>query len=70
MSEKFVYFFGRGAAEGNKDMKDLLGGKGANLAEMAGSVSVTVNAHSEEGFDKNKLRNGVIEPLQEADLIE
>src|SRR6266545_6411589 len=30
-AEKFVYDF----AEGNKDLKDLLGGKGANLAEMA-----------------------------------
>jgi pyruvate,orthophosphate dikinase len=30
MTTKFVYDF----AEGNKDMKDLLGGKGANLAEM------------------------------------
>jgi pyruvate,orthophosphate dikinase len=31
---KYVYFFGRGKAEGNRGMKDLLGGKGANLAEM------------------------------------
>src|SRR5690242_21317723 len=29
-----VYFFGGGAAEGTKDMKAILGGKGANLAEM------------------------------------
>ena len=29
-----VYFFGGGKAEGNKEMKNLLGGKGANLAEM------------------------------------
>jgi len=36
MSKKYVYFFGAGSADGNKDMKDLLGGKGANLAEMAG----------------------------------
>ncbi len=36
MAKKYVYFFGAGSAEGNKDMKDLLGGKGANLAEMAG----------------------------------
>ena len=36
MSKKYVYFFGVGSADGNKDMKDLLGGKGANLAEMAG----------------------------------
>jgi pyruvate,orthophosphate dikinase len=34
--KKYVYFFGAGSAEGNKDMKNLLGGKGANLAEMAG----------------------------------
>jgi pyruvate,orthophosphate dikinase len=32
---KRVYFFGDGRAEGDKDMKPLLGGKGANLAEMA-----------------------------------
>ena len=42
----------------------------ANLADMAGKVSVSIDAESEEGFDKNKLRNAVIEPLQEADLIE
>ncbi len=36
MSKKFVYFFAPAQAEGNKDMKDLLGGKGSNLAEMAG----------------------------------
>lgn len=32
--KKFVYFFGEKKAEGNAKMKDLLGGKGANLAEM------------------------------------
>src|SRR5215468_12778365 len=31
---KTVYFFGDGQAEGTKDMKAVLGGKGANLAEM------------------------------------
>jgi pyruvate,orthophosphate dikinase len=36
MAKKYVYFFGGGKAEGKADMKDLLGGKGANLAEMAG----------------------------------
>src|SRR4030042_1409576 len=30
----YVYFFGEGKADGNAGMKDLLGGKGANLAEM------------------------------------
>jgi len=33
---KYVYVFGDGFAEGDGSMKDLLGGKGANLAEMAG----------------------------------
>jgi pyruvate,orthophosphate dikinase len=32
--KKYVYFFGRGKAEGKAEMKGLLGGKGANLAEM------------------------------------
>ena len=31
---KTVYFFGDGSADGQADMKNLLGGKGANLAEM------------------------------------
>lgn len=35
MARKTVYFFMAGAADGNKDLKDILGGKGANLAEMA-----------------------------------
>ena len=34
-NEKYVYFFGGDASEGNGSMKALLGGKGANLAEMA-----------------------------------
>ncbi|ALC17737.1 pyruvate phosphate dikinase [Desulfuromonas soudanensis] len=34
MAVKYVYFFGDGNAEGKGDMKNLLGGKGANLAEM------------------------------------
>ncbi|HHW14315.1 MAG TPA: pyruvate, phosphate dikinase, partial [Firmicutes bacterium] len=35
MANKRIYFFEPGKAEGTADMKDLLGGKGANLAEMA-----------------------------------
>ena len=34
-TQKYVYSFGGGSAEGRSDMKDLLGGKGANLAEMS-----------------------------------
>src|SRR3954469_6882286 len=35
MATKYVYMFGGGTADGDKDMKDKLGGKGANLAEMS-----------------------------------
>src|SRR5262245_5364027 len=31
---KYVYFFGNGKADGNRHMKDTLGGKGSGLAEM------------------------------------
>jgi len=34
-SQKMVYFFGNGTAEGSLSMRTMLGGKGANLAEMA-----------------------------------
>ena len=34
MSNKRVYLFGNGQAEGNANMREMLGGKGANLAEM------------------------------------
>ena len=33
-SKKYVYFFGNGKADGNRSMKDTLGGKGSGLAEM------------------------------------
>ena len=41
MAEQRVFFFGGGKAEGNAKMKELLGGKGANLAEMT-SLGVPV----------------------------
>ncbi|KAI3703662.1 hypothetical protein L1987_73854 [Smallanthus sonchifolius] len=40
-TKKRVFIFGKGTSEGNKDMKSLLGGKGANLAEMA-SIGLSV----------------------------
>ena len=43
MAAKYVYFFGDGKAEGRADMKNLLGGKGANLAEMT-SIGLPVPA--------------------------
>ncbi len=56
---KYVYFFGNGKAEGNATLKNLLGGKGANLAEMAtiglpvpAGITITTEVCTE--FYKNK----------------
>ena len=38
MAKKYVYYFGDGKAEGTSNMKELLGGKGAGLAEMVSEV--------------------------------
>ncbi len=43
MKQKFVYFFSKKKSEGSKEMKNLLGGKGAGLAEMA-SIGLPVPA--------------------------
>ena len=43
MSSKYVYFFGNGQAEGDAGMKELLGGKGAGLAEMT-NIGIPVPA--------------------------
>ena len=43
MKNQFVYFFSKKKSDGNKEMKNLLGGKGAGLAEMA-SIGLPVPA--------------------------
>ncbi|MGD8414496.1 MAG: PEP/pyruvate-binding domain-containing protein, partial [Candidatus Latescibacterota bacterium] len=43
MATKYVYFFGKGKAEGGANMKELLGGKGAGLAEMT-NIGIPVPA--------------------------
>src|SRR3990170_4019053 len=45
MKKKYVYFFGPGGAEGRADMKALLGGKGANIAEMTGNERFAYDAY-------------------------
>ncbi len=58
------------AFEADRDQLFVAWNAIANLADLAGRVKVTIRAESEQGFDQGKLRNGVIEPLREADLIE
>ena len=42
----------------------------ANLADVAGEVSISARATPKSGFDKSKLENGVLEPLRELGLID
>ncbi len=62
MAEKQVYFFGGGQAEGSAKMKETLGGKGANLAEMTNlGVPVppgfTISAEMCDAYYKNGRKN-------------
>ena len=59
MATKFVYFFGGGKAEGTGKMRDLLGGKGAGLAEMTNiglpvPAGFTITVEACEFYHKNK----------------
>jgi len=56
--KKYVFFFGDGKAEGKSSMKDLLGGKGANLAEMTAlqlpvPPGFTISTEACEFFSEN-----------------
>src|ERR1700687_428990 len=75
---KYVYFFGAGKAEGRADMKDLLGGKGANLAEMtninlpvpAGVTLTTEVCNSYSAHDRQyppELKSQVEEALRKTE---
>ncbi|MEE0965747.1 MAG: pyruvate, phosphate dikinase [Bacilli bacterium] len=64
--EKYVYLF----SEGNKDMRNLLGGKGANLAEMTGiglpvpqGFTVTTEACTKYYEDGKKISEGIQEEI-------
>ena len=66
---KYVYLFD----EGNKDMRDLLGGKGANLAEMTNmslpvpsGFTITTEACTSYYSNNEQLDNNIIEQIKEA----
>ena len=77
---KNVYFFGGGAAEGKAEMKELLGGKGANLAEMTNlgipvPPGFTISTEVCAAFYENRrnypagLREEVAEHLQRLETM-
>ena len=66
MNEKHVYFYGKDLTEGHRNMKDTLGGKGANLAEMAGiglpvppGFTVSTDVCNLFAESNNKIPSGV-----------
>ncbi len=64
MDKKRVYTFGNGQAEGKADMRNLLGGKGANLAEMnLIGVPVLRVLQSRQKFVPNIMKWGRIKSL-------
>ncbi|MEK7741392.1 MAG: pyruvate, phosphate dikinase, partial [Nitrospirota bacterium] len=69
-AKKYVYFFGNGKADGRGDMKDLLGGKGAGLAEMTNlrvpvpaGFTITTDACNEYFKNKKKYPQGMWEQV-------
>ncbi|MBI5167736.1 MAG: pyruvate, phosphate dikinase [candidate division NC10 bacterium] len=72
MAKKYVYFFGDGSAEGDARMKDLLGGKGANLHEMTnlripvpGGFTITTEACVEYYKRDRQYPEGMWEEVEE-----
>ena len=72
MTEKMVYFFGNGKAEGSAKDKTLLGGKGANLAEMTNiglpvPPGFTITTECCAGYYKagQKFPEGLVEQIDE-----
>jgi pyruvate,orthophosphate dikinase len=70
--KKYVYFFGSGKAEGKGSMKDLLGGKGAGIAEMTNlkipvpaGFTITTEACNEYFRNKKKYPPGLWEEVLE-----
>ena len=69
---KYVYFFGAGQTEGNADMRNLLGGKGANLAEMASlglpvpqGFTISTEACTRYYDDGRKIGDDIMRQVQE-----
>ena len=70
--KKYVYFFGAGMTEGNANMRELLGGKGANLAEMAGlglpvpqGFTITTEACTRYYDDGKKIGDDIMKQVME-----
>ncbi len=68
---KYVYFFGGGSAEGNGKMKEVLGGKGAGLAEMTNAglpvpPGFTIQTEACREFMRGEVSENVDREMYEA----
>ncbi|MCL2218769.1 MAG: pyruvate, phosphate dikinase [Chitinispirillia bacterium] len=72
MAKKYVYSFSQGKADGKADMKNLLGGKGANLAEMCNipgipvpaGFTITTECCTDYYANKAKFPEGMMEQVE------
>ncbi|MFZ5519536.1 MAG: pyruvate, phosphate dikinase [Candidatus Zhuqueibacterota bacterium] len=80
MGTKYVYLFGNGKADGEAKMKELLGGKGANLAEMSNlgihvpagftiSTEVCTAYYEHKGQYSDEVRNQVKEGVKHIEKV-
>jgi len=73
MAKKYVYSFGPGKADGTAEMKNLLGGKGANLAEMCNlglpvpaGFTITTDCCTDYFANKMKFPEGLMDQVDKA----
>jgi pyruvate,orthophosphate dikinase len=71
-NKKRIYYFGRSKCEGTKEMKQLLGGKGANLAEMTSiglpvppGFTITTESCAEYNALGGRLPEGLMDEVHE-----
>jgi pyruvate,orthophosphate dikinase len=70
-AQKYVYFFGGGEADGNGEMKDVLGWKGAGLAEMTNAgLPVPPGFSIQTEACREYIRCGAVSPEVEKEMIE
>ena len=80
MTKKWVYQFSAEKTDGNRDMKDLLGGKGANLAEMCSmklsvpagftvSTQACLDYYTQEEKINEEIRSQVNEALKQVESL-
>jgi pyruvate,orthophosphate dikinase len=72
MALKYVYLFSKETTEGNRDLKDILGGKGAALAEMCGlglpippGFTITTEVCNQYYKNKRKFPDGLRDQVEE-----